>query len=57
MHKDIKDGGEKREELYILGINNDGNLKIYNPSISGEEIINDGCMDAVMGFVPLIEDF
>lgn len=57
IHKNIKDGGEKREELYILGINSDGNLKIYNPSVSGEEIINDGCMDAVMGFVPLIENF
>lgn len=57
IHKDIKDGGEKREELYILGIAKEGNLKIYNPSITAEEIIKDGCMDAVMGFVPLIENF
>ncbi|MBQ3494297.1 MAG: phosphodiester glycosidase family protein, partial [Clostridia bacterium] len=57
IHKDIKDGGEKREELYILGINKNGDLKIYNPSITGEEIIADGCMDAVMGFVPLIENY
>ncbi len=57
IHKNIKDGGEKREELYILGITKDGNLKFYEPAVKGEEIIEDGCMDAVMGFVPLIEDF
>ena len=57
IHNDKKDGGEKRNELYILGISKEGNLKIYNPSITGEEIIKDGCMDAVMGFVPLTLDF
>lgn len=57
IHKNEKDGGEKREELYILGINQEGNLKIYKPSVTGKEIINDGCMDAVMGFVPLIENY
>lgn len=57
IHKSKKDGGEKRKELYILGIDKEGNLKIYDSSITGDEIIADGCMDAVMGFVPLIEDF
>ncbi len=57
IHTDIKDGGEKRDELFILGITYNGDLKIYDSSYSAEDIINDGCVDAVMGFVPLIRDY
>lgn len=54
IHTAPIDGGEKRDELYILGINKNGNLKIYPPKTTANEIISDGCIDAVMGFVPLI---
>lgn len=54
IHTNPKDGGEKRDELYILGIKIDGSLKIYEPSYKAEDIIKDDCIDAVMGFVPLI---
>lgn len=54
IHTNPIDGGDKREELYILGINERGNLKIYDPICSGQDIIDDDCVDAVMGFVPLI---
>jgi exopolysaccharide biosynthesis protein len=40
-----------------LGINTDGNLKIYHPSNTSEDILNDGCVDAVMGFTPLIDNY
>lgn len=54
IHTNPKDGGEKRDELYILGIDNNGDLLIYEPKTKAEDIINDGCIDAIMGFVPLI---
>lgn len=57
IHTSPKDGGEKRDELYILGIDDNGNLLIYEPKTSAEDIIDDGCIDAIMGFVPLIIDY
>lgn len=57
IHTDPKDGGEKRDELYILGIDDNGNLKIYEPKTKAEDIIADGCVDAVMGFVPLVLNY
>lgn len=56
-HTDPIDGGNKRDELYILGINERGNLKIYDPICSGQDMLDDDCVDAVMGFVPLIINF
>jgi exopolysaccharide biosynthesis protein len=53
-HTNPIDGGDKREELYILGINERGNLKIYEPNCTGQDMLDDDCVDAVMGFVPLI---
>ena len=53
-HSNPIDGGDKREELFILGINERGNLKIYDPTCTGQDMIDDDCVDAVMGFVPLI---
>lgn len=57
IHQRLEDGGNKRKELYILGIDSNGNFKIYNPGTNAQEILDDGCVDAVMGFVPLIIDF
>lgn len=56
-HTNPIDGGNKRDELYILGINERGNLKIYDPLCSGQDMIDDDCVDAVMGFIPLIINF
>lgn len=56
IHINPEDGGDKRQELYILGIMEDGKLIIYPPKTTCEKILNDGCVDAVMGFVPLIVD-
>ncbi len=53
-HTNPIDGGDKRDELYILGINERGNLKVYDPNCSAQDIVDDDCVDAVMGFVPLI---
>lgn len=57
IHKDPKDGGEKRDELYILGIDMNGELHIFNPGTSAKEILGSGCVDAIMGFVPLVVDY
>lgn len=57
IHTDPKDGKDKRDELYILGIDKDGELHIFNPGTSSKEIIDSGCVDAIMGFVPLIVDY
>lgn len=57
IHTNPKDGGEKRDELYILGIDDNGKLLIYEPKTKAEDIINDGCIDAIMGFVPLIINY
>lgn len=54
IHTNPKDGGEKREELFILGIDDNGNLLIYEPNTKAIDILNDGCVDAIMGFAPLI---
>lgn len=56
IHTRPEDGGDKREELFILGITETGNLNIYPPSASAVDIVDDGCIDALMGFVPLIVD-
>ena len=57
VHKNDNDGEEKRNVMYILGIKENGDLKMYEPSWSGEQIVEDGCVDAVMAFVPLIIDY
>lgn|GEM_PF-2915832 len=57
IHKSLKDGGDKRDELYILGIDSNGNFKIYEPQYSVEHILSDGCVDAIMGFVPIIINY
>lgn len=57
IHTSPKDGGEKRDELFILGIDDSGDLLIYDPKTKAEDIINDGCIDAIMGFVPLIVNY
>lgn len=54
VHVNPNDGDEKRDVLYTLGINKDGDFKMYKPCFTAKEILNDGCNDAVMGFVPLI---
>ena len=41
---------------YCLGIKADGTMKAYPYTIGASEILNDGCINAVTGFVPLIED-
>lgn len=41
---------------YCLGIKADGTMKAYPYNIEASEILNDGCINAVTGFVPLIED-
>ena len=41
---------------YCLGIKADGTMKAYPYNITASEILNDGCINAVVGFVPLIED-
>ena len=53
-HTNPIDGGDKREELYILGINERGNLKIYEPNCTGQDMIDDDCVDAGRGCIPLI---
>ena len=57
IHVNPNDGDEKRDVLYTLGINKSGDFKMYKPCFSAKEILNDGCQDAVMGFVPLIIDY
>lgn len=57
IHTSPKDGGDKRYELYTLGIDSNGNLLIYEPKTKANNIINDGCIDAIMGFVPLVKDY
>lgn len=57
VHVNPYDGEEKRSILYILGIKNNGDLKMYPPSYTLEQIKNDGCRDAVMGFIPLIDNY
>ena len=57
IHTSLKDGGDKRYELYILGIDKDGELHIFDPGTSSKEILDSGCVDAIMGFVPLIIDY
>ena len=57
IHTSPKDGGDKRYELYILGIDKDGDLHIFEPGTGAKEILDTGCVDAVMGFVPLIIDY
>ena len=57
IHTSLKDGGDKRYELYILGIDKEGELHIFDPGTSSKEILDFGCVDAVMGFVPLITDY
>ncbi len=56
-HKNPNDGENKRKVLYTLGITNTGELKIYEPKFSAKDIIKDGCNDAVMAFVPLIQNY
>ncbi len=57
VHTDPKDGGDKRKELYVLGIDTDGNFHLFNPGTSSKEILESGCVDAIMGFVPLINNY
>jgi exopolysaccharide biosynthesis protein len=57
IHTSPLEGGNKRNELYILGIDIDGDFKIYDSSYTAKDIINDGCIDAFMGFVPIILDY
>ena len=42
-------------EQYVLGIDANGNFKTYR-NVSAADILADGCMHAVTGFVPLIEN-
>lgn len=53
----LKDGACEQftTNQYVLGIKADGTMKAYR-DVSAQSIINDGCIDAVMGFVPLVED-
>lgn len=57
VHVHPDDGGDKRDELYILGISRNGELIIYPPKTSCKKILEDGCVDAIMGFVPLIINY
>ncbi|MGD9901447.1 MAG: phosphodiester glycosidase family protein [Spirochaetales bacterium] len=50
------EGDDKRTELYNLAIDKNGDMKAYAPSFSAKDIINDGGVYAVTGFVPLIID-
>lgn len=59
----IKDGivlqdvdGTLHPNQYTLGIKTDGTLKAYPHSVTPSEMISDGVNDAVVGFVPIIED-
>lgn len=56
VHKKADDGEEKRQVMYILGIKKNGDIKIYPPSYTTQGIIDDGCDDAVMAFIPLIDE-
>ena len=56
IHKSPEDGEEKRNSLYIMGITFNGDLKFYLPETSTQDILKE-CVDAIMGFVPLIENY
>lgn len=57
VHVNANDGGEKRDIMYILGIKDNGDLKLYSPTYTAQQIIDDGCTEAFMGFVPLVMDY
>ena len=56
VHKKADDGEEKRQVMYILGIKRNGDIKIYPPSYTTKQILLE-CDDAVMAFVPLIQNY
>lgn len=44
------------EGWYMLGIKEDGSFKAYPRSMTGEELVADGCVDATNIWSPLIEN-
>ena len=52
----LKDGACTQFTInqYVLGIKADGTMKAYR-DVSAQSILDDGCVDAIMGFVPLVE--
>lgn len=53
----LKDGvcEQFNVEQYVLGIKANGEMKSYR-GMTAQQILDDGCIDAVTGFVPLFED-
>lgn len=50
----VKDTPHSR--YYTLGIKDDNTLIAYPPSTSAQTILNDGCINALTGFYPIIEN-
>lgn len=47
-------GGNKRQELYMLGISASGNMATFAPNHSVQSIVSEGYQDVFMGFVPIV---
>lgn len=56
VHVNPNDGEEKRHTMYFLGIDNNGNLKFFEPSYTAQDLVDMGIVDAFMGFAPLMVD-
>lgn len=46
----------KDTNSYTLGIKSDNTLVMYPPSVTAEQVLADGCIDAITAFYPMIQD-
>lgn len=56
VHVNANDGEEKRHVMYLLGIDQSGNLKFFEPSYTAQQLVDLGIVDAFMGFAPLMQN-
>ncbi|WIT25994.1 hypothetical protein [Bacillus phage SPO1L1] len=46
----------KDTNSYTLGIKSDNTLVMYPPTVTAEQVLADGCVDAITAFYPMIQD-